>query len=119
MFFKKDVTVCSWDADTSVMSKLGSGSLKAEPKKMTNEAMKDDYTGVYIGPITYTFEGELACETGETSWFVIQAARLTKNFVFTDTVDSITIPMVVTGVTKSMNDAMKWNVTLENNGDPS
>lgn len=115
MYGDVDVTAFSFDT-ADALNELGSGTLKIEAASVENSALKDAWTANHSGRKTVTFTGEFACDTLEgVHWWA--KVGTTAAMVFTDTVGSISGQFTVESAEKSINDAMKWNVSLKNDGE--
>ena len=113
-YYKEHVTAFSYDGDTGMMDDVGSGTLEISTADVENSALKDAWTDSNLTKSTATFEGELVADSSSTNWFAKQGGSGT--LLFTDGNGSITGTFVCTKVSKSLNDAMRWNVSLKSKG---
>ena len=114
MYFKEDVTVLSYNGITGMLTTLGSGTLSVTAAEAENSALMDEWTDQNPTKKTATFEGELAAETGGDNWFSEVGGSGT--LTFTSSNGTVTGTFMCTKADKSLNDAMRWNVSLKNKG---
>jgi hypothetical protein len=122
--FYENVTVWSWNGETSLKDLLGDGTMTTEITLTENAALNDFWSASRPtgGKRTVTFE--LAAEASdydfETEVEAYAAGSATaKNFVFTRSDgESRTSACWITNVTKKIGSALRQSVTLQMTGDP-
>ena len=123
MYTRRDVTLIKLDTDNSVATILGSGELQWQPETIENTALLDKYPAEYPIRSRWTFTGELAAESTATNWF--NYADVTGasgppciiNAVFTDTQGSVSGQFMITSLTKTYNEGIRWRIELRSVGD--
>lgn len=113
-YTKEDCTVWSYDGDTSLLGKLGDGTVAVSATDITNDALLDEWEDGSDGKKSCTVDAELACESDDIDWY----ARVggTGTLTITTDSDSITGTFRVVSAAKKHGDAMRWNVSLKSKG---
>ncbi len=114
MYFKEHVTVLSYNSITGMLTTLGSGTLEVTAAEAENSALMDEWTDQNPTKKTATFEGELAAETTGENWF--SEVGGTGALTFTSSHGTVSGTFLCTKASESLNDAMRWNVSLKNKG---
>lgn len=113
-FTKNDCTVFSYDADTSLLNKLGEGTIEGTAQELENNALLDAETDFEAGPNTYIVDAELACESDDVDWFTRLGGSGALSVV--TTTETISGTFGVVSARKAFSGAMRWNVRLRNKG---
>lgn len=113
-YYQSHVTVLQFDSDASLLDKLGSGTITVEAAEYSNDALNDEWEDGEFGKKKATFSGKFACDTDDTSWFMLVGEK--KTLTMTSDTETITGTFGVVSAAKSADNAITWDVSLKSKG---